>query len=147
MTRIREAVGVDFVKNKKGRKKPIPQPESSSAPASVYFTVRVEDAGSGIKEVRPTVDGVSQDTMTGGGNDYSKTVSLSKGAHGLSVEAVDNVGNMATQSNILPITVILIWILAIVAVVVILLAVLLLGGKEQASPTTFIKIHSLLSIF
>lgn len=96
--------------------------------------MKVEDAGSGVKEVRLTVDGVSQGTMTGSGNDYSKTVSLSKGAHGWSVEAVDNVGNMATQSNILPITVILMWILAIVAVVVILLAVLLLGGRNKHLP-------------
>jgi len=66
--------------------------------APVTFTVRVEDAGSGIKEVRLTVDGVSHGTMSVG-SDYSKTISLSEGFHAWSVEAVDNVDNAASWSG------------------------------------------------
>ncbi|MGQ9479619.1 MAG: OmpL47-type beta-barrel domain-containing protein, partial [Thermoproteota archaeon] len=62
---------------------------------SVRFTVRVEDSVSGVKEVRLTVDGISQGTMTSG-SDYSKTISLSEGDHTWSVEAEDNVGNIET---------------------------------------------------
>ncbi|MBO3840465.1 MAG: DNRLRE domain-containing protein [Candidatus Brockarchaeota archaeon] len=65
---------------------------------SVRFTVRVEDTGSGVKEVRLTVDGVSQGNMSGGG-EYSKTVSLSEGSHTWSIEAVDNLDNAETWSG------------------------------------------------
>jgi len=71
---------------------------------SVRFTLRVEDSGSGVKEVRLTVDGVSQGTMASG-SDYSKTISLSEGSHTWSVEAVDNVDNTATWSGSFTLTV------------------------------------------
>jgi len=72
--------------------------------SSVRFTVRVEDSGSGVKEVRLTVDGISQGSMTSG-SDYSKTISLSEGSHTWSVEAVDNVDNTATWSGSFTLTV------------------------------------------
>jgi len=65
---------------------------------SVRFTVRVEDSLSGVKEVRLTVDGVSQGTMTIGSN-YSKTIILSEGPHTWSVEALDNLDNAETWSG------------------------------------------------
>ena len=65
---------------------------------SVTFTVRVEDSGSGVKEVRLTVDGTSLGSMTAGSG-YSKTISLSEGPHTWSIEAVDNVDNTATWSG------------------------------------------------
>ncbi|MEM2980306.1 MAG: DNRLRE domain-containing protein [Thermoproteota archaeon] len=71
---------------------------------SVRFTVRVEDSGSGVKEVRLTVDGVSQGIMTSG-SDYSKTISLSEGSHTWSIEALDNVDNVASQSYSFTLTV------------------------------------------
>ncbi len=71
---------------------------------SVTFTVRVEDSGSGVKEVRLTVDGISQGSMTAG-SDYFKTISLSEGSHTWSIEAVDNVDNTATWSGSFTLTV------------------------------------------
>ncbi|MEM2350928.1 MAG: Ig-like domain-containing protein, partial [Thermoproteota archaeon] len=65
---------------------------------SVRFAVRVEDTGSGVKEVRLIVDGTSQGTMTGG-SEYSKTISLSEGSHTWSVEALDNLDNAKTWSG------------------------------------------------
>jgi len=106
------------------------------APASVTFSVRVEDSGSGVKEVRLIVDGVSQGTMSRDGDTYTKTVSLSEGPHTWSVEAVDNAGNAATQSNTLTVSSLLIWFLTIVVVVIIaiLLAVLLLRRRRLPPP-------------
>ncbi|MEM2930291.1 MAG: DNRLRE domain-containing protein [Thermoproteota archaeon] len=72
--------------------------------ASVTFSVRVEDSGSGVKEVRLTVDGVSQGTMASG-SDYSKTISLSEGSHTWSIEAVDNVDNAESWSGTFTLTV------------------------------------------
>jgi len=71
---------------------------------SVTFALRVEDSGSGVKEVRLIVDGISQGTMTAG-SDYSKTISLSEGSHTWSIEAVDNVDNTATWSGSFTLTV------------------------------------------
>ncbi|MEM3466679.1 MAG: DNRLRE domain-containing protein [Candidatus Jordarchaeales archaeon] len=71
---------------------------------SVKFTVRVEDSGSGVKEVRLTVDGVSQGVMMSG-SDYSKTISLSEGSHTWSIEAVDNLDNAASWSGTFMLTV------------------------------------------
>ncbi len=65
---------------------------------SVKFIVRVEDAGSGVKEVRLTVDGIPQGTMAGG-SEYSKTITLSEGSHNWSVETVDNLDNTASWSG------------------------------------------------
>jgi len=77
---------------------------ATSTPSSVTFTVRVEDSGSGVKEVKLIVDGISQGTMSPGGNTYSRTVSLSEGSHTWSIEVVDNVGNIAIQYYSLSIT-------------------------------------------
>ncbi|MGQ9479733.1 MAG: OmpL47-type beta-barrel domain-containing protein [Thermoproteota archaeon] len=41
---------------------------------SVSFTVNVEDANSGVKEVGPIIDGSSQGELTRNGNTYSKTI-------------------------------------------------------------------------
>ena len=71
---------------------------------SVKFTVRAEDAGSGVKEVRLTVDGIPQGTMTGR-SEYSKTITLSEGSHNWSVEAVDNLDNAASWSGTFTLTV------------------------------------------
>jgi len=60
--------------------------------ASVRFSVKVEDAGSGVKEVRLSVDGASKGAMAGAG-EYSATVDLSEGLHEWMIEVVDNVGN------------------------------------------------------
>ncbi|MBO3800035.1 MAG: hypothetical protein FGF52_03125 [Candidatus Brockarchaeota archaeon] len=71
---------------------------------SITFTVRIEDAGSGVKEVRLTLDGISQGIMTSG-SDYSRTISLSEGSHTWSIEAFDNVDNTATWSGSFTLTV------------------------------------------
>lgn len=42
--------------------------------------------------------------MSASGNTYSKTLSLSEGSHTWIVEAVDNVGNNATQNYSLTVT-------------------------------------------
>lgn len=106
------------------------------APASVTFTVRVEDSGSGVKEVKLIIDGVSQGTMSRDDDTYTKTVSLSEEPHTWSVEAVDNVGNAATQSNTFTVSSLPIWSLTIVVIVIvaILLAVLLLRRRRLPPP-------------
>ncbi|MEM3388301.1 MAG: DNRLRE domain-containing protein [Thermoproteota archaeon] len=71
---------------------------------SIKFTVRVEDSGSGVKEVRLTVDGIPQGTMTGG-SDYSKTITLTEGSHNWSVEAIDNLDNAASWNGVFTLTV------------------------------------------
>jgi hypothetical protein len=72
-------------------------PTGTISSTSVTFTVKVEDSGSGVKEVKLIVDGASQGLMSRSGNTYTMTVSLSEGSHTWSIEAVDNVGNTATQ--------------------------------------------------
>jgi hypothetical protein len=73
-------------------------PTGTISSTSVEFSVKVEDAGSGVKEVKLIVDGVSQGSMAVSRNAYSKTVSLSEGFHTWSIEAVDNVNNTITKS-------------------------------------------------
>lgn len=74
--------------------------------ASVTFTIRVEDAGSGVKEVRIIVDGVPQGTMTTAGTgEYSKVLSLSEGSHTWSIEALDNLDNAKTWSDSFTLTI------------------------------------------
>jgi len=65
---------------------------------TVTFTVRVEDSGSGVREARLYIDGAYQGVMSQIESIYTKTLNLPKGSHTWSVEAVDNVGNTATQS-------------------------------------------------
>jgi hypothetical protein len=72
-------------------------PTGTISSTSVSFTIKVEDSGSGVKEVKLIVDGASKGTMSVSGNTYSKTISLSEGSHTWVVETVDNVGNTATQ--------------------------------------------------
>jgi len=72
-------------------------PTGTIGSTSVTFTVKVEDSGSGVKEVKLIVDGASQGLMSVSGNTYSKTISLSEGSHTWVVETVGNVGNTATQ--------------------------------------------------
>lgn len=64
----------------------------------VTFTVTVEDPGSGVKEVRLTIDGIYQGLMTKRGNNYTRTVSLDEGDHSWMVEVVDNLGNSGIQN-------------------------------------------------
>jgi hypothetical protein len=73
-------------------------PTGTISSTSVTFSVKVEDAGSGVKEVKLIVDSVSQGSMAVSGNTYSKTVSLLEGSHTWSIEAVDNVNNAITKS-------------------------------------------------
>ncbi len=73
-------------------------PTGTVGSTSVTFTVKVEDAGSGVKEVKLIVDGASQGAMSQSGNTYTKTLSLSEGSHTWIIEAVDNMGNAATQN-------------------------------------------------
>jgi len=74
--------------------------------ASVRFVASVEDTGSGVKEVRLTVDGVSQGSMTTtGGGEYSKTLSLAEGSHTWSIEALDNLDNTRVWSGSFTLTI------------------------------------------
>jgi hypothetical protein len=56
-------------------------PTGTVESTSVAFTVKVEDSGSGVKETRLIVDGVSQGLMSQSGNTFTKTISLSEGSH------------------------------------------------------------------
>lgn len=73
-------------------------PTETASTTQVTFSVKVEDSGSGVREVRLAVDGVSQGLMSQSGSTYTKTLSLPEGTHTWSIEAVDNVGNTITQS-------------------------------------------------
>jgi hypothetical protein len=73
-------------------------PTGTIGSTSVTFSVKAEDFGSGVKEIRLTINGISLGAMTTNGNTYTKTVSLSEGSYTWSIEAVDNVGNTITQS-------------------------------------------------
>jgi len=100
-------------------------PTGTIGSTSVSFTVKVEDSGSGVKEVRLIVDGASQGTMSVSGNTYTMTVSLSEGSHTWSIEAVDNVGNTATQSYSLTVST---WVgllpyLTAIAIVIVIIAI------------------------
>ncbi|MEM2930166.1 MAG: DNRLRE domain-containing protein [Thermoproteota archaeon] len=109
--------------------------------ASVNLTVKIEDEGSGVKEVRLTVDGSSQGLMTLSGEAYTKPIDLGDGDHTWIIEAVDNVGNMASQSYSFTLTVSressLIWpygvIIAISIVVVIIIALLVMRRRKASS--------------
>jgi predicted secreted protein len=101
------------------------------------FTVKVEDSGSGVKEVRLIVDGVSQGTMSMSGSTYSKTISLSEGSHTWVIEAVDNVGNTITQNYSLTIAKglpIEIYLLAIAIVIVIIIAAAAIMLRRRHAP-------------
>jgi hypothetical protein len=63
----------------------------------VSFTVSVEDSGSGIKEVKLVINGVSQGLMTKSDDKYVKTISLDEGDYSWSIEAIDNLGNSNTE--------------------------------------------------
>jgi hypothetical protein len=100
-------------------------PTGTISSTSVTFSVTVEDAGSGVKEVRLIVDDVSQGLMSVSGNTYTMTVSLSEGSHTWSIEAVDNVGNTATQSYSLTVST---WVgllpyLTAIAIVIVIIAI------------------------
>ncbi len=103
----------------------------------VTFTVTVTDTGSGIKEVKLTVDGALQGTMTKNGDAYTKTFSIAEGSHTWSVEASDNVGNTATQKYTLNLQAIPIWMYAAIVLVVVVVAfvILFLRRKTRAPPT------------
>lgn len=112
-------------------------PTGTIGSTSVTFTVKVEDSGSGVKEVRLIVDGVSQGTMSQSGNTYTKTISLSEGSHTWVVESVDNVGNTITQNYSLTIAKGLpietyLTIAAIVIVVIIAITTILLRRRKPA---------------
>jgi hypothetical protein len=114
-------------------------PTETIGSTSVTFTVKVEDSGSGVKEVRLIVDGASQGLMSQSGNTYTKTLSLSEGSHTWSIEAVDNVGNTATQKYSFTIST---WVsllpyltaIAIIIVIIATAAILLRRRKPTLPP-------------
>ncbi|MEM2940665.1 MAG: DNRLRE domain-containing protein [Thermoproteota archaeon] len=99
--------------------------------ASVNLTVKVEDADSGVKEVRLTVDGTSQGVMMPSGGVYTKAVSLSEGSHTWSIEALDNVDNVASQSYSFTLTVSgglsSVWLYGVIAAIVIIIVVVIMA--------------------
>jgi hypothetical protein len=113
-------------------------PTGTVGSTSVTFTVRVEDSGSGVKEVRLIVDGVSQGLMSRSGNTYTKTLSLSEGSHTWVVEAVDLVGNTATQSYSLTVSIwvsLLPYLIAVAIIIVIAAAAIMLRRRRAPSPS------------
>ena len=101
------------------------------------FTVKVEDSGSGVKEVKLTVDGASQGLMSQSGSTYTKTLSLSEGSHTWVVEAVDNVGNTATQKYSFTISTwmsLLPYLIAATIVIVIIAVVALMLRRRKPAP-------------
>ena len=113
-------------------------PTGTVGSTSVTFTVRVEDSGSGVKEVRLIVDGVSQGLMSRSGNTYTKTLSLSEGSHTWVVEAVDLVGNTATQSYSLRVSIwmsLLPYLIAVAIIIVIAAAAIMLRRRRAPSPS------------
>jgi hypothetical protein len=109
-------------------------PTGTIGSTSITFTVKVEDSGSGVKEVKLIVDGVSQGTMSMSGNTYSKTISLSEGSHTWIIEAVDNVGNTATQNYSFTISTwmsLLPYLIAIAIVIVIIAAAAIMLRRRK----------------
>jgi len=114
-------------------------PTGTIGSTSVTFTVKVEDSGSGVKEVKLTVDGASQGLMSQSGSTYTKTLSLSEGSHTWVVEAVDNVGNTAIQKYSFTIST---WMsllpyltaIAIVIVIIIATAAIMLRRRRVQKP-------------
>jgi hypothetical protein len=109
-------------------------PAGTIGSTSVAFSVKVEDSGSGVKEVKLIVDGVSQGTMSMSGSTYSKTISLSEGSHTWVVEAVDNVGNTATQKYSFTISTwmsLLPYLIAATIIIVIIIAVVALMLRRR----------------
>jgi len=107
--------------------------------ASVNLTVKIKDEGSGVKEVRLTVDGASQGTMARSGDTYIKTVSLSEGSHTWVVEAVDNLDNAASQSYSFTLTItgglssISLYGAAVAIVIIIVIVVVALTLRKKKS--------------
>lgn len=100
---------------------------------TVTFTVTVTDADSGVKEVKLTVDGVSQGAMDKTGDSYTKTLSLAEGSHSWSVEASDNVNNTATQKYTLSLQVMPIWIYAAIGVIIVVAVIVVLIFRRKPS--------------
>jgi hypothetical protein len=118
-------------------------PTGTVSSTSVSFSVKVEDSGSGVKEVRLIVDGVPRGLMSRSGNTYTKTLSLSEGSHTWVVETVDNVGNTATQSYSFTVS---IWmsllpnfIATVIIIVIIVIAIMLRRRGARPPPTTGIE--------
>jgi hypothetical protein len=114
-------------------------PTGTIGSTPVTLTVKVEDSGSGVKEVKLIVDGVSQGTMSMSGSTYSKTISLSEGSHTWVIEAVDNVGNTITQNYSLTIAKglpmeIYLTIAAIVIVIIIAAVAIMLRRRHAPLP-------------
>jgi len=112
-------------------------PTGTISSTSVTFSVTVEDAGSGVKEVRLIVDDVSQGLMSVSGSIYSKTLSLSEGSHTWVVEAVDNVGNTATQKYSFTISTwmsLLPYLIAATIVIVIIIATAAILLRRRRAP-------------
>jgi subtilase family serine protease len=113
-------------------------PTGTVGSTSVSFSVKVEDPGSGVNEVKLIVDDVSQGTMSMSGNTYTKTLSLSEGSHTWVVEAVDNVGNTITQNYSFTIAKGLpmeIYLLAIAIVIVIIIAAVAIVLRRRRAPS------------
>jgi len=74
--------------------------------------------------------------MSQSGNTYSKTLSLSEGSHTWVVEAVDNVGNIATQNYSLTVST---WMsllpyLTAIAIVIIIIATAAILLRRRRAP-------------
>jgi hypothetical protein len=111
-------------------------PTGTIGSTSVTFTVKVEDSGSGVKEVKLIVDGASQGLMSQSGNTYTKTLSLSEGSHTWSIEAVDNVGNTATRNYSLTVST---WMsllpyLTAIAIVIVIIATAAIMLRRRRAP-------------
>jgi hypothetical protein len=105
-----------------------------STPSQVTFSARVEDTGSGVKEVTLIVDGITQGAMNRDGDAYTKTLSLSQGDHTWSIEAVDNVGNTAAQSNTFSITRIPLEIIIVIAIIIGVIIIVILVSRRRRLP-------------
>jgi len=112
-------------------------PTGTIGSTSVAFTVKVEDSGSGVKEVKLIIDGASQGLMSVSGNTYSKTISLSEGSHTWVVEAVDNVGNTITQNYSFTISTwvsLLPYLIAAAIIIVIIIATAAIMLRRRRAP-------------
>lgn len=109
----------------------------TSAPVSLNFTFKVSDGGSGVAEVRLTVDGNSVELTKHGGG-YLASLQLSEGDHTLIVEVKDFIGNSATYTY--KITIIperkdqFTWLLPVVAVIAALLAIVIYVKDKRKPP-------------
>ena len=109
----------------------------TSAPVSLNFTFKVNDGGSGVAEVRLTVDGNPVELTKHDGG-YLASLQLAEGNHTLIIEVKDFVGNSATYAY--TVTIVsehkdqFYWLLPIVAAIAIVLAVVIYMKRKRKPP-------------